>query len=324
VTRDRNETLAALSARRFGLASSHCVLAREDPISKANEAKMPLSPRQASRLGDRATSSVSRVRGVRLEQPMAFEREVASPTASESGLGAIRDLEHEFARALAQAELYGAILDDRLRHVLHRVVDTAKAGGKNPDDIIGLVKDIARRGGFARPDAVRPVSSFPADRLLTKAITACIERYHEADAEVAPVSVADVAVVHIDPHDLVVIASGGDDRGAVASRLRALLSHGNEQPFARAVASYVRSAPSRGLNLDAVLAGVHRIIDAIDDAGTESSVDEPSRAHDLVMRGMLMALYEGGSAERASVVAANQPGVRSYLKPAAQPITPSR
>lgn len=255
---------------------------------------------------------------------MAFEREVASPLASESGLGAIRDLEHEFARALAQAELYGARLDDRLRQVLHRVVDAAKASGKGADDIVVMVKDVARRGGFARPDAVRPVASFPADRLLTKAITACIERYHDADDEAARIA-TNVAVVRIDPNDLVVIASGGDNGSAVATRLRALLSHGNEQPFAQAVASYVRAAPSRGLNLDAVLAGVHRIIDAIDDAASETSGDEPSRAHDLVMRGLLLALYEGKTVERDSTALANQSGIRSsYLKPADPSTIPAR
>jgi len=254
---------------------------------------------------------------------MALEREVASPLASESGLSAIRDLEHEFARALAQAELYGAILDDRLRHAIHRVVDAAKASGKSADDVVVVLKDVARRGGFARPDAVRPVSSFPADRLLTKAITACIERYHDAEDDPAQVAAASVAV-RIDPNDLVVIASGGDSRGAVAARLRALVSHGNDRTFAQAVASYVRTAPSRGLNLDAVLAGVHRIIDAIDDAATDAAANEPSRVHDLVMRGMLLALYEGETASHG-VSAGNQSAIRSsYLKPAERPITPSR
>ena len=256
---------------------------------------------------------------------MAFEREVTSPLSSEPGLGAIRDLEHEFARALAQAELYGARLDDRLRHVLHQFVDAAKESGKNADDVVALVKDVARRGGFARPDAVRPVSSFPADRLLTKAITACIERYHDAEDDPATRAPAPAAGVRIDANDLVAIASGGDTGGAIAAHLRALLAHGNEQTFAQAVASYVRSAPSRGLNLDAVLAGVHRIIDAIDDAGSETATDEPSRAHDLVMRGLLLALYEAESAARDGASPGNQPAVRSsYLKPVERPITPTR
>jgi hypothetical protein len=255
---------------------------------------------------------------------MTFEREVTSPLASESGLGAIRDLEHEFARALAQAELYGARLDDRLRHVLHQFVDAAKASGKSADDVVILVKDVARRGGFARPDAVRPVASFPADRLLTKAITACIERYHDAEDPAASAP-APAAGVRIDASDLVAIASGGDTGGAIAAHLRALLAHGNDQTFAQAVASYVRSAPSRGLNLDAVLAGVHRIIDAIDDAESETATDEPSRAHDLVMRGLLLALYEAESAARDAVSPGNQPAVRSsYLKPVERPITPTR
>src|SRR5690349_9216173 len=93
----------------------------------------------------------------------SFEREVSSPLTSEPGLSAVKDLEHEFARAFAQAELYGARLDDRLRHGIHRVVDAAKASGKSADEIVAMIRDMARRGGFAGPDSVRPVSSFPAD-----------------------------------------------------------------------------------------------------------------------------------------------------------------
>jgi len=239
-----------------------------------------------------------------LERPMtSFEREVASPSASESGLGAVKDLEYEFARALAQAELYGAKLDDRLRHVIHRVVDEAKASGKSADEIVALIKDIARRGGFARPDAVRPVSSFPADRLVTKAITASIERYHASDDELPSATALPSPAAPIGPADLALIASGGDARGAVSARLRAVLHHENADTFARALASYVRSSAAQGSNLDEVLAGVDRILSAVGDSANPASPNGPARAPRLVLRGLLLALYEERSAANEGVSA---------------------
>jgi hypothetical protein len=251
---------------------------------------------------------------------MSFDREVASPMASESGLSAIRDLEHEFGRAFAQAELYGARLDDRLRHVIHRVVDESKASGKSADDIVAMIRDLARRGGFARPDAVRPVSSFPADRLLTKAITAGIERFHEAEEPIA--AHVGAQTVRFDPEDIALIASGGDPRGAVGARVRAILSHENESAFASAVALYVRSAVARGLDFDQALAGVNRIFDAANDGLTRPTGDAAPRAGQLVIRGLLQALYDGQPSLAAE---SDHAAVRSsYLKPADRPITQSR
>jgi len=248
---------------------------------------------------------------------MSFEREVASPLASESGLSAIRDLEHEFGRAFAQAELYGARLDDRLRHVIHRVVDEAKASGKTADDIVAMIRDLARRGGFARPDAVRPVSSFPADRLLTKAITACIERYHEADEP--PPTIA-AQSVRFDLEDIALIANGADARGAVSARLRALVSPENESAFVSALALFVRSTIARGWTVDQALAGINRIVDAIGDGPMRATADAPARGGKLVIRGLLEALYEGHEQSTES-----EPPVHSpYLKPVDRPITNSR
>jgi hypothetical protein len=250
---------------------------------------------------------------------MSFEREVASPLASESGLGAIRDLEHEFGRAFAQAELYGARLDDRLRHVIYRVVDDSKASGKSADDIVAMIRDLARRGGFARPDAVAPVSSFPADRLLTKAITACIERYHEAEEPAA--AAGGPHGIAFNPEDLAVIASGGDTRGALSARIHAALSHENESAFTSAVALYIRSAIARGLDVDQALAGVNRIFDAID-GPRRAPGDEVSRAGQLVIRGLVQALYDRPASPHEGVAAGDHPTVRtSYLKPADRPIT---
>jgi hypothetical protein len=247
----------------------------------------------------------------------SFEREIASSLTSEPGLSAVKDLEHEFARAFAQAELYGARLDDRLRHVIHRVVDVAKASGKSADEIVAMIRDMARRGGFARPDAVRPVSSFPADRLLTKAITACIERYHDSEEEIPVIPPRSTSVTQIDPDDLAAIASGTDMRGAASARLRALLSHENEAAFVRAVALYVRSAPSRGLAFDEAVAGVNRILAALDD--TVRPADDGSlRVRHLVMRGLLVALYDAHAVAEQGAAARDVSGT-----PAAAAYSPS-
>jgi hypothetical protein len=245
----------------------------------------------------------------------SLEREVASPLASESGLGAVKDLEHEFARGFPQAELYGARLDDRLRHVIHRVVDEAKASGKSAEEVVAMIREIARRGGFVG-DPVRPVSSFPADRLLTKAVTACIERYHEADEP----PVVHAGVPRIEPEDLILIANGGDTRGAVGARLRAMLSRENEEEFARAIAGFVRTAPLRGLDFNGVLVGINRILDAIEDGPARAPAEEPPRSRQLMIRGLLFALYEGTGTSNENVSSARQ----TYLTPADRPITPTR
>ena len=121
------------------------------------------------------------------------------------------------------------------------------------------------------------------------------------------IPVRSTAVTEVDPDDLATIASGGDARGAVAARLRALLSHENEPAFVRAVALYVRSAPSRGLDFNSAVAGVNRILDALDD--TLRPADDGSlRVRHLVMRGLFVALYDAyavadqsGSTSDASV-----------------------
>ena len=224
------------------------------------------------------------------------EREIASPLASDSGFGAVKDLEHELARAFPQAELYGAILDAQLRRTIHRVVDEAKAQGKSAQEVVTTIKDVARRAGFARPDAVRPVSSFPADRLLTKAITACIEMYHETDdaPPSVPSRVAEQShTPRFDPNELFAIANATDSVPRVPETFRTILTRENEGAFTHAIAQYVRSSHARGVDIEQVLAGVNRILAATDDM-TRPADDHLSRSRQLVLRGLLLAFYGAG------------------------------
>ena len=92
-----------------------------------------------------------------------------------------KDLEREFARAFPAAELNSARLHDSLRQAIHRFVEEARDRGLSENEVVASMRAAARRAGFARPDSARSLSSVPADRLFTRAITACLETYHEAD-----------------------------------------------------------------------------------------------------------------------------------------------
>jgi hypothetical protein len=222
---------------------------------------------------------------------MSFhERAVGSPIGSESGLGAAKDLEREFARAFPSADFGGAKLNESLRHAIHRFVEEARARGTSENDVVVAMKDVARRAGFARPDTTRPLASLPADRLFTRAITACLEMYHEAD---------DVPPPGVDPTI---------DAQLDLESFRALLVHNDEADFSRAVGRYVRSAQSRGLSVDHVLASVARIIKASDDATKHLGEDALRHGRDLVMRGLVLALYaDGVSAGQAADAAPRTP-----------------
>lgn len=194
------------------------------------------------------------------------ERAVGSPVANESGLGAAKDLEREFARAFPAAEFNGARLNDTLREAIHRFVDEAKARGTSASEVVIAMKEVARRAGFSRPDSARAMASFPPDRLFTRAITACLEAYDEAE-DPAPGEVQ--REPSYDPHlDM--------------DAFRGLLS--NSEQFAHAVAAYVRSARSRGLAVEEAFANVMRIAD---DGGDEGA----SRSIPLVIRGLVLAAY---------------------------------
>jgi hypothetical protein len=203
------------------------------------------------------------------------ERAVGSPVASEPGLGALKDLEHEFARAFPSAALHGAKLDDTLRHAIRRFVDESKARGATADDVLTTMKDIARRVGFARPDAARPLASLPTDRLFTKVIMVCIEAYHDA-AEPSSVLVRRV--------------DSDQDHPTDSKGPRPLYSSSKDEEFTRAMALYVRSAHTRGSSFEQVLAGVTRILNAPDD--TRRTTDDVAlRWRGLLVRGLLLAVY---------------------------------
>jgi len=206
---------------------------------------------------------------------MSFhERTVGSPVATESGLGAAKDLEREFARAFPAAELNGARLNDSLRDAIHRFVDEAKARGTSASDVVTAMREVARRAGFSRPDSARSMSSFPPDRLFTRAITASLEAYDEAE-EPTP------GEAHAEP---------SYDPYLDMEAFRGLLSNGEE--FAHAVATYVRSARSRGLAVEEAFANVMRIADDGGDEGAARSVP-------LVIRGLVLAAFGDGAARAA-------------------------
>lgn len=206
--------------------------------------------------------------------------------ASESGLGAEKDLEHELARAFASAEFNGATLTDSLRESIRRFVDEAKTRGASANDVVAAMKDIARRAGFARPDTARPLASFPADRLFTRAITACLETYETEETSPPPTPVSSHDASHDPQLDL----------GA----FRALLSSNNEEDFARSVARYVRSAHARGLSMDQVLLSVSHIMSPGADAVSRLGGDAVLHSHQLVIRGLLLAVYSEGTGDAAS------------------------
>ena len=203
------------------------------------------------------------------------ERAVGSPVANESGLGAAKDLEREFARAFPAAEFDGARLNDSLRHAIHRFVDEAKARGASASDVVGAMREVARRAGFSRPDSARAMGSFPPDRMFTRAITACLEAYDEAE-DPTPV----------EPH-----VETSYDGQLDLDAFRGLLSNGEE--FVHAVATYVRSARSRGLGVEQAFANVMRIAD---ETGDESG----SRSTPLVIRGLILAAYGDGTDARGA------------------------
>jgi hypothetical protein len=236
---------------------------------------------------------------------MAFhERTVGSPVASESGLGAERDLQRELARGFATADLHAGVLDATLRQAIRRFVDEAKARGASADAVVSAMKDVARRAGFERPDAARPLASMPADRLLTRAITACIETFHEAD-DGHPVPRKAVAQRR-DPQL---------DTGA----LRALLSRNDEEEFTLAIMRQVRSARARGAKVEHVLEDVIRVLNSSDDTMRRLPGDAVPRSHQLVILGLLLAVYGEGTTDaavsRPAILPMSLPREVSTLRP---------
>jgi len=202
------------------------------------------------------------------------ERAVGSPMASESGFGAAKDLEREFARAFPTADFNGARLNDSLRHAIHRFVGEAKARGTSSNDIVLAMKDAARRAGFSRPESARSLGTLPADRLFSRAITVCLEVYDETHEAPSPDS-RSVDADHDSQLDL--------------NAFRVLLSSHSHDDFTRAVADYVRSARGRGLAMEKLVANVNRILKECGDAPTQLGTHAEPRASQLVIRGLLIA-----------------------------------
>jgi hypothetical protein len=224
-----------------------------------------------------------------------YERAIGSPVASESGLGAARDLEREFARAFPAAEMTGAKLNDSLRQAIRQFVDEAKGRGASENDVVISMKALARRSGFIGPESARSLTSFPADRLFTRAITVCLEAYHEAD-DVVPLAPR-TSDTGYDPHvDL--------------NAFRALRSKGDDEGFTRAIGAYVRSAHARGLGIDSVFANVDRILKASDDPAKRSP-DDALHSHQLVILGLLLAVYHHSPGDARTVAPSPSIGVAS-------------